>query len=142
MSLIGQFRAMLRKVNDPGEIGRLDHTVYHGTRVRDDGRTVHVLECGLIETPPEYAEVYRRRGLAVPWRSSGFDPASLWPYEPREAHERHARANGYYWLPCKLCGRSYGGHEITESVHFPDNAPGISTSICPLCTAERNGGQP
>jgi hypothetical protein len=142
MKLIDRFRAMLQRTNNPGELGMLYHSVYRGTRVRVDGRIEHVLEYGMIETPPEYAEVYARRGMTVPAVSSSFDPASLWPYEPREPHETYARARGYFWLPCRLCGRSFGGHEITDSVHFPDNAPGISTGICPLCTAVRNGGRP
>jgi len=30
---------------------------------------------------------------------------------PRADHERYAKANGLFWLPCPRCGKPYGGHE-------------------------------
>ncbi|BAD58868.1 hypothetical protein [Nocardia farcinica] len=69
-----------------------------------------------------------------------FNPAALWPYEPRHVHRRYAQAHGYFWLPCPLCGRHFGGHEITDSV--PTGEAGTSQGICPMCSAERNGGRP
>ncbi|RDI49187.1 hypothetical protein [Nocardia mexicana] len=99
---------------------------------------------GMIETPDEYAEVYLRRGLPPPTARSRFDPASLWPYLPREPHREHARGCGYFWLPCPLCGNHFGGHEIVGSIRGDENEQGRTTwwSICPVCTAERNGGRP
>lgn len=117
----------------------LDHRTHTRKRL-PDGRTRHTLSGPMIATPPEYAAVYRRRGLPPPVSVSAFDPASLWPYEPRRAHRDHAMANGYFWMPCPLCGLDFGGHEICGSIPMPDNPPGVSTGICPRCTADRNGG--
>ncbi|NKY58299.1 hypothetical protein [Nocardia flavorosea] len=93
----------------------------------------------LRETPPEYAAVYERRGLKVPFARSRYDPASLWPYLPRGIHERHAKSHGYFWLPCPLCRRYYGGHEIVDSIPHEDDSSS-ATTICPACSARRNGG--
>jgi hypothetical protein len=30
---------------------------------------------------------------------------------PRWVHKLYAGMFGYFWLPCTLCGREYGGHE-------------------------------
>ena len=30
---------------------------------------------------------------------------------PRIAHRVWASLNGYYWIPCLLCGKFVGGHE-------------------------------
>jgi hypothetical protein len=35
---------------------------------------------------------------------------------PRFVHRLYAGLMGYYWKPCHLCGRMYGGHEASESV--------------------------
>ena len=29
----------------------------------------------------------------------------------REDHERYAKSNGLFWLPCPRCGKMFGGHE-------------------------------
>lgn len=31
---------------------------------------------------------------------------------PRWWHRLYARLAGYFWLPCPVCGRMFGGHEI------------------------------
>ena len=30
---------------------------------------------------------------------------------PRSLHKLYAHVFGYFWLPCPLCGRMFGGHE-------------------------------
>jgi hypothetical protein len=30
---------------------------------------------------------------------------------PRWTHQLWARLNGYFWLPCPVCGEMFGGHE-------------------------------
>ncbi|MBF6174038.1 hypothetical protein [Nocardia blacklockiae] len=139
--VLGACRRALRREDELAVHGALDHRT-HTVEHFPDGRAQHTFSGSLIRTPPEYAAVYERRGVIAPVRSSSFDPAALWPYLPREPHEAHARVNGYFWLPCELCGRHFGGHEITSSMHLPGSEPGILTRICPVCTAERNGGEP
>jgi hypothetical protein len=68
--------------------------------------------------------------------------AALWSYLPRFTHELYAQSHGYFWLPCVLCGREFGGHEITDSIPDPTSPDRLWTHICPACTAERNGGEP
>ncbi len=100
----------------------------------------HTQTLRLAPVPTGFAEVYRRRGLPVPDATSPHDPAALWPYEPRGPHEQYARAAGYFWLPCVLCTRPYGGHEIVDSIPDPTGPENMFIGICPACTAERNGG--
>jgi hypothetical protein len=33
------------------------------------------------------------------------------PYRWRRFHHRYAALAGYFWLPCRVCGREHGGHE-------------------------------
>jgi len=30
---------------------------------------------------------------------------------PRWMHRLYAKFRGYFWLPCPICGRPFGGHE-------------------------------
>ena len=54
----------------------------------------------------------------------------LLPYHPRFINKLYADLVGYFWTPCPICGRGFGGHEwsgilmITE-----DNGKGV----CPKC---------
>ena len=32
---------------------------------------------------------------------------------PRFYHRIYAKLNGYFWLPCPICGEKFGGHENT-----------------------------
>jgi hypothetical protein len=56
---------------------------------------------------------------------------------PRTLHRFYAWLLGYFWIPCPLCGRYFGGHEW----HYPDvlsvipKPGGGGTAICPSCTA-------
>ena len=49
--------------------------------------------------------------------------------------------NGYFWLPCPVCGEEFGGHEwLVEErwSNIPDpehpDEPGRGIGICPDCT--------
>lgn len=65
----------------------------------------------------------------------------LVPYRWRRAHHWYATTRGYFWLPCPLCGREFGGHEwraadgLVASIPTPGGEPGEGTGICPRCTA-------
>jgi hypothetical protein len=61
----------------------------------------------------------------------------LVPYWFRSAHRWYAAAFGYFWLPCPLCHRPFGGHEWRQVGGRPDSIPtgdGCNTGICPPCT--------
>lgn len=92
---------------------------------------------------PKMAAKMRERGVEVPtYSSQDHCLAAMWPYEPREPHRIYAHQYGYFWLPCKLCGTPFGGHEIHMTVSSNDPArPGLGFSICPKCTVERTGGE-
>ena len=32
----------------------------------------------------------------------------------RYFHKLWAKFNGYFWMPCPVCGRNFGGHESSE----------------------------
>ena len=69
---------------------------------------------------------------------------------PRIVHRFYAWTLGYFWIPCPLCGRYFGGHEWREIDGKPDSVPdprggadiGLSRAICPICTAEGRGQHP
>lgn len=57
----------------------------------------------------------------------------------RVAQRLYARANGYFWLPCPLCGEPFGGHEWRDidgkpSVIPVPDSPSLHKGICPDCT--------
>ena len=33
---------------------------------------------------------------------------------PRVLHKLYANILGYFWLPCPICGRMFGGHECAR----------------------------
>jgi hypothetical protein len=78
-----------------------------------------------------------------PWWQHWF--ATLVPYRARWAHRRYADALGYFWLPCPLCTRPFGGHEWRPvagreaSIPDPLAGPGSSVGICPRCTRAGRG---
>jgi hypothetical protein len=94
----------------------------------------------LRPVPEEYANVYRRRGMELPALSGPHSPGALVPYRFRRFHESWATEHGFFWLPCDLCSRPFGGHEIHGSIPDPMKGEGWGIGICPACTAERNGG--
>ena len=65
--------------------------------------------------------------------------------ESREVARLRAQSGGYFWLPCPLCDREFGGHEwrsVGGHVEFIPNNPGVDltgTGICPDCTAAGAG---
>lgn len=64
----------------------------------------------------------------------------------RLLHRLYATLGGYFWLPCPLCGREFGGHEWREvGGHLSDIPDEVvvgfagGTAICPRCTAAGAG---
>lgn len=88
--------------------------------------------------PAVYADIYRARGIEVPLSATPHSVGALIPLPLRAVHELWAKTHGYYWLPCILCGRMYGGHEITAVTPDPTRGEGGGQTICPFCTIERN----
>lgn len=50
------------------------------------------------------------------------------PFKPRWINRLYAHILGYFWLPCNICGKNYGGHETYGSSNI------TMTTICPTCT--------
>lgn len=92
--------------------------------------------------PERFAHIYRRRGMTIPELHSGHHTFAIVPYRLRALHRAYAATHRLFWMPCVLCERPFGGHEIGESIPDPTRGPGAGTMICPACTAERNGGRP
>lgn len=66
---------------------------------------------------------------------------------PRWVHRLKASMLGYFWLPCPLCGRMFGGHEwLPGAPGLPSSIPsrrtGIVDGICPRCTRKGLGVDP
>ena len=54
---------------------------------------------------------------------------------PRWAHRLYAKALGYFWTTCPLCGAGFGGHEWRERNGNMDCIPIPGhAAICPRCT--------
>ena len=45
-----------------------------------------------------------------------------------------ALTGGYFWLPCPLCGRNFGGHETADTTLMIGF--GIGESVCKNCGEE------
>lgn len=96
-----------------------------------------------MEPPGPLARAwYRRLGMTPPELETR-DPlptalAKLVPYHRRSFHHAFAVAHGYFWLPCPLCGREFGGHEAGGTVPDPTRPPSGGMCICSQCTIERN----
>jgi len=54
-------------------------------------------------------------------------------YRPRWLNWLRALVGGYFWLPCPMCGKSFGGHEWTVSLH---SSWGDGEGVCPMCAEE------
>jgi hypothetical protein len=67
------------------------------------------------------------------------------PEDDRQAHEWFALEHGFFWAPCVLCGREWGGHEWRDidgkpsQVHLNPDEPTTGTGICPQCTRDGKG---
>lgn len=63
-------------------------------------------------------------------------------YKPRFLHHIYAKALGYFWLPCPLCGEHFGGHEWMESKTRMERRASIPTGpntaigVCRNCIDE------
>ena len=66
------------------------------------------------------------------------------PYGWRWLHHVWANVAGYFWQPCRICGRPFGGHEwrdrngLSGSIVTEDG----TRAICPKCTVEGRGTNP
>jgi hypothetical protein len=78
---------------------------------------------------------------------------------PRWFHRWYAGTRGYFWLPCPICGRYFGGHEWGGGdPDWPTSIPNLDsektvvlsdgesltyftegTGICPWCVRKGNG---
>lgn len=65
-------------------------------------------------------------------------------------HKFYANMNGYFWVPCPLCGEEFGGHEwlpttaeLEATIPNPDRPlDGCSgRGICPNCTRAGRGNE-
>jgi len=73
---------------------------------------------------------------------------------PRILHKWYAKLNHYFWLPCPVCGRYFGGHEkhgkqgiITKREKNEHGAEyEYSTGVCEYCDGTelsiKNGFKP
>jgi hypothetical protein len=82
---------------------------------------------------------YRRLGLTPPLATGSTgkplaDYVRLLPYRWRWFHRWYAARYHFYWLPCPLCARPYGGHEGGGSIPDPIKGPGRCITICSDCT--------
>jgi hypothetical protein len=67
------------------------------------------------------------------------------PYRCRRAHRAFAGTFGFFWIPCQLCGRNFGGHEwrdIDGNLSTRYDEAGKGTAICPVCTRAGLAGVP
>jgi hypothetical protein len=55
--------------------------------------------------------------------------------KPRFIQQAYAYVFGYFWLPCPICRRMFGGHEIAEGEILMDSWNGGS-SVCVECGDE------
>lgn len=62
----------------------------------------------------------------------------------RASAEAFARKNGYFWLPCPVCGQMFGGHEVGPTgrggtLYYGFDSEGYGRSgymTCPNCPGE------
>lgn len=85
---------------------------------------------------------YRRINRTPPLRVGGSEPRSarwarLVPYRWRWFHHAYAASHVFFWLPCPLCGREFGGHEAGKDIPDPTGGPGRYIMICSRCSRER-----
>jgi hypothetical protein len=88
----------------------------------------------LAPVPWYFAVIYRCRGMRAPTASTPHELAALMPYRARGFHRRYATSHGFFWLPCVLCERPFGGHEIHGSIPDPTGGEHSYIGVCPVCT--------
>lgn len=105
--------------------------------------TRHVVH--LVMHPPNWAQRLWYRYLRIPAPLATSEPrrseawARLVPYRWRGFHHRYAMKHRYFWLPCVLCDRPYGGHESGDSIPDPTGSAGAGVIICSQCTRAGRG---
>lgn len=52
---------------------------------------------------------------------------------PRWYHRLYAFFGGYFWIPCPICGRKFGGHEAQWTLW---TTPWSGWGVCLACKAE------
>ena len=60
----------------------------------------------------------------------------------RTVNKFYANIMGYFWAPCPLCGKYFGGHEWRDyggKVPSIPTGPGRGKGICPDCTKSGKG---
>ena len=62
----------------------------------------------------------------------------------RALHHAYATMNGYFWLPCPVCGEPFGGHEWADVDGLPSSVPVLGSTterrgICTACTVQGYG---
>jgi hypothetical protein len=55
--------------------------------------------------------------------------------KPRFNQQAYARAFGYFWLPCPICGKMFGGHETADGGFLMDSWNG-GQCVCSECNDE------
>ena len=56
-------------------------------------------------------------------------------YQPRDTQKHLAKLGGYFWLPCRLCGEDFGGHEWQNGDTLMENIS-LGHAVCPDCGEE------
>lgn len=57
---------------------------------------------------------------------------------PRAWNQFYANSRGYFWLPCPICGKEFGGHEVDEGTAIvPSGRKRIFIMVCNLHTQEQ-----
>ena len=61
----------------------------------------------------------------------------------RFLNQIYAFAWGYFWIPCPVCGKMFGGHEHADGcLHtIPSDEPHIGYVICPDCARDGMGAR-
>ncbi len=94
--------------------------------------------------PPSLIQRLWYRALRMPAPAGveptrGSDWARLVPWQWWRFHRWYATRHGFYWMPCILCRRPYGGHQAGDSVPDPTGPHGAGVVICPSCTRAGRG---
>jgi hypothetical protein len=81
---------------------------------------------------------YEEWDLRLTWRKRRMSK-SIWYQHliPRAFHCLYAHLQGYFWLPCPICGKMFGGHE-TAATGFAGLMTGWDEGkmVCPNCVEE------